>query len=309
MTTIHTVLGPISSEQIGRTYCHDHLLFRPPAPFDAEDPDLRLDDVEVIIQEVKNFKLAGGGCIVEMSTHEMGRSPDGMKMISEATGVHIIAATGFNKGKFCDAYVADQSIDQIAQNMINDLERGMDGTGIKAGLIKASSSLNQITPGESKIFQAAIKAHHVTGAPVSTHTEAGTMAMEQIEILTGGGVAPEHITIGHLDRKLDWDSLLAVAKTGVFMSFDQVSKEKYYPDAERIAMIKKLVETGHGNQIMLSGDIARKSYVPSYGFGYGPGFTYILWRFVPWMIESGISREAVENVLVNNPARAFSWVQ
>jgi len=309
MTTIHTVLGPISSEQISRTYCHDHLLFRPPAPYDAEDPDMRLDDVEVIIREVMNFKLAGGGSIVEMSTPEMGRSPGGMKKISEATGVHIIAATGFNKGKFCDAYVADQSIDQIAQNMINDLERGMDGTGIKAGLIKASSSLNQITPGESKIFQAAIKAHHVTGAPVSTHTEAGTMAMEQIEILTGGGVAPEHITIGHLDRKLDWDSLLAVAKTGVFMSFDQVSKEKYYPDAERIAMIKKLVETGHGNQIMLSGDIARKSYVPSYGFGYGPGFTYILWRFVPWMIESGISREAVENVLVNNPARAFSWVQ
>jgi len=309
MTTIHTVLGPISSEQIGRTYCHDHLLFRPPAPFDAEDPDLRLDDVEVIIQEVKNFKLAGGGCIVEMSTHEMGRSPDGMKMISEATGVHIIAATGFNKGKFCDAYIADQSIDQVAQNMINDLDVGMDGTGIKAGLIKASSSLNQITPGESKVFQAAIKAHRITGAPVSTHTEAGTMAMEQIDILTGGGVAPEHITIGHLDRKLDWDSLLAVAKTGVFMSFDQVSKEKYYPDAERIAMIKKLVEAGHGNQIMLSGDIARKSYVPSYDFGYGPGFTYILWRFVPWMIESGISMEAVENILVNNPARAFSWVQ
>ena len=309
MKTIHTVLGPISSEQLGRTYCHDHLLFRPPAPYDAEDPDLRLDDVEAIIQEVKYFKLAGGQCIVEMSTPEMGRSPHGLKKISEATGVHIIAATGFNKGKFCDTFIADQSIDQIADNMISDLEKGMDGTRIKAGLIKASSSLNQITPGEGKIFQAAIKAHHKTGAPVSTHTEAGTMAMEQIEILTGGGIAPSHITIGHLDRKLDWETLHTVARTGVFMSFDQVSKEKYYPDAERIAVIKKLIEAGHGNQIMLSGDIARKSYIPSYGFGYGPGFTYILWRFVPWMIESGISKEAVENILVNNPSRALSWVQ
>jgi phosphotriesterase-related protein len=59
---------------------------------------------------------------------------------------------------------------------------------------------------------------------------------------------------------------------------------------------------------MLSSDIARKSYIPSYGFGYGPGYTYILWRFVPWMLESGITKQAVENMLIHNPARAFAWV-
>ena len=307
MSFIQTVLGKIKPEEMGVTYGHEHLLFAPPPPVDAEDPDMRLIQVDKAIQEVNYFKLAGGQSIVEMSTVEMGRSPEGLETISKVTGVHIIASTGFNKGKFCDLYVADKSVDQISEEMVNDLVKGMGATGIKAGIIKASSSKDHMTPGEEKIFRAAAKAHLQTGAPVSTHTEAGTFALEQIQQLTGSGVKPEHIIIGHLDRKLEWDYLHAVAETGVFMGFDQLSKEKYFSDFERILMIKRMVEAGHRQQIMLSGDLARMSYWPSYGFGKGPGLTYILWRFVPWLLENGISNETVDDFLVNNPSKAFAW--
>jgi phosphotriesterase-related protein len=307
MKKIQTVSGIIAPDKLGVTYCHDHLLFVPPPPYDDRDPDMRLDNVDKLIQEMKYFKLAGGNCIVEMTTIEMGRSPSGMKKISEDAGINVIAATGFNKDIFCKGVVSELDVDQIVSKMVADLLDGMSGTSIKAGLIKASSSLNQITEQEDKVFQAAIEAHKRTGAPISTHTEAGTMALEQVKLFIQGGVQPEHILIGHLDRNLDWEYLSSVADTGVYLGFDQISKEKYFPDAERIAIIKKLIENGHGHQIMLSGDIARKSYVPSYGFGFGPGYTYILWRFLPWMIESGISKEAVEDILINNPSKAFAW--
>lgn len=308
MPTIQTVLGKLDIDQMGVTYAHEHLLFVPPAPYNNQDPDLCLDRVDVAIQELGYFHQAGGRTIVEMSTVEMGRSPEGMKSISESTGVHIIAATGFNKGKFCEAVVSDKSVEQLADQMIVDLSTGMDGTSIKAGVIKASTSKNQITPGEQKVIEAAIKAHLVTGAPVSTHTEAGTLALEQIHQFQEGGVAPQSLLIGHLDRKLELEYLMSVAATGVFMGLDQLSKEKYYPDSQRIAVIKHLVEAGYGGQILLSGDLARMSYWPCYGFGNGPGLTFILWRFVPWMIEAGISRPAVQAMLVDNPARLFSWV-
>lgn len=307
MSFIQTVLEKIKPEEMGVTYGHEHLLFGPPPPVDAEDPDMQLPKVDNAIQEVNYFKLAGGQSIAEMSTVEMGRSPEGLKAISKVTDVHIIASTGFNKGKFCDLYVADKSVDQISEEMVNDLMKGMDATGIKAGIIKASSSKDHMTPGEEKIFRAAAKAHLQTGAPVSTHTEAGTFALEQIQQLTGSGVKPEHIIIGHLDRKLEWDYLHAVAETGVFMGFDQLSKEKYFSDFERILMIKRIVEAGHRQQIILSGDLARMSYWPSYGFGKGPGLTYILWRFVPWLLENGISKETVDDFLVKNPSKAFAW--
>jgi 5-phospho-D-xylono-1,4-lactonase len=307
MPQIQTITEKIDPPKLGITYCHEHLLFTPPEPFRSQDPDLAMDSLEAAVQEANTFIQAGGRTIVEMSTVDLQRAAENMVAVSKQTGVQIIAATGFNKAKFSEAVLADQSVEQIAAGMIHDLTIGMDGTEHKAGLIKAASSLNMMTPGEEKAFQAAIQAHLATGAPISTHTEAGTLALEQVRMLTGGGVKPNRILIGHLDRKIEWDYLQAVADSGVYMGFDQISKEKYYPDSRRIETIRKLIETGHGHQILLSGDMARKSYWPSYGFGRGPGLTYILWRFVPWMMEEGISREAVDEMLVHNPARLFAW--
>ncbi len=307
MATIHTVLGNIEPADLGITYGHEHLLFQPHEPLRSQDPDMALDDLDAAVREARLFSGAGGRCLVEMTTVDLQRDPNGLKTVSQSSGVHVIAATGFNKAKFCEAFVSGRSVEQLASDMVRDLLVGMDGTPIRAGLIKASSSKDTMTPVEENVFRAAALAHERTGAPVSTHTEAGTFALEQIDLLTRGGVPPQRMLIGHLDRKLEWETLLAVARRGVFMGFDQISKEKYFPDSARIAMIKRLVEAGHAGQILLGGDLARKSYWPSYGFGKGPGLTYILWRFVPWMLEAGIPLDAVEQMLVRNPARLFAW--
>jgi len=307
MSFIQTVRGKIDPKDLGPTYCHDHIVVRPPELFVKEDPDLCLDDTNTAIQELNFFKAAGGGAIVEMTTIDVGRAPEDLRLISEATGVHIIAATGYNKSKYCEGLVSGKSEEEIASEMFRDLAEGMEGTDIRAGVIKASTSKDKITTGEEKVFGAAIKVHLQLGAPISTHTEAGTYALEQIDLLVSAGVKPKHIIIGHVDRKLDNEYLRAIAQTGVFMGFDQISKEKYFPDALRIESIKRLIDNGHEHQILLSGDWARKSYWPSYGFGYGPGLTYILWRFVPWMLRRGVSKEAINAMLVLNPAKAFSW--
>jgi len=309
MGKIQTVLGEIPPDELGVTYCHDHLYFCPPEPFASQDQDLRLDSVEAAIDELKNFKRAGGNAFVEMTTTEMGRDPQKMKAISQGAGVHVIAATGYNKGKFSETFIRDIPVDALVKEEIQDLTVGMSGTDIRAGLIKASSGLNKISAAEHKLFEAAAVAHQETGAPVSTHTEKGSMALEQIALLTDGGVDPAHIIIGHTDLNMDWKNFLAVAETGVMIGFDQIAKEKYAPDAVRIDFIKRLIDSGHGKQIMLSMDLARRSNWPSFGFGFGPGLTYVLWRFVPWMLQSGVSREAVDDMLVHNPARAFAWAE
>ncbi len=307
MPTVQTVLGRIEADQLGITYSHDHLIFRPGPPFSEQDPDLRLDSLQAAQTELEYFKAAGGQALVEMSTVEVGRSAEWMRTLAERTGVHVIAATGYNKAKFCADIVAAKSVAELVREMIDDLTVGMDGTTSRAGLIKASSSRDHMTPEEAKVFEAAVQAHHATGAPISTHTEAGTYAPQQVRFFLDRGVQPEHICIGHMDRKLDWGYHAEVASTGVFLLFDQISKEKYYPDRQRIDFIQRLIADGHGDQVLLSGDLARKSYWPSYGFGKGPGLTYILWRFVPWMLEAGVSRDDVDRMLIANPARAFAW--
>ncbi len=307
MSFVQTVRGQIDPSDLGITYGHDHLIMRPPASFVAQDPTLQLDDFDAALREVGFFKMAGGQAIVEMTTVELGRSPRELRALSEAHGVHIIAATGYNKGKFADSVVAPKSVADLTAEMTRDVTEGMDGTTIRAGVLKAASSKNAMSAHEAKVFQAAAAAHRQTGAPISTHTEAGTYALEQIALFRSLGVDPGHVLIGHLDRRLDWDYHQAIADTGVFMGFDQLGKEKYYPDAQRIDFIKRLIAAGYGRQIILSGDIARKSNWPSYGFGCGPGLTFILWRFIPWLLESGVTRAQVDDLLIHNPARAFAW--
>lgn len=307
MPTVQTVLGPLDAAHLGVTTSHDHLIFRPAPAIAEQDPTLRLDSFDAAQTELSFFHAAGGSALVEMSTVEIGRSPGELRALSRQTGVHIIAATGYNKAKFCAEVVAPKSVDMLAQEMIADLTTGMDGTPIRAGVIKASSSRDHMTPEEEKVFAAAIQAHHATGAPISTHTEAGTFALEQIRTFFDGGVAPPHICIGHLDRKLDWAYHAEIASTGVFMLFDQISKEKYFPDRERIAFIQRLIDAGHSDQILLGTDLARVTNWPSYGFGEGPGLTYLLWRFLPWLLQSGVTLEAVERLIIGNPARAFAW--
>lgn len=219
MTFIQTVLGIISPQALGITYCHEHLLFESPLIHESSQSEYRLDNTDHAVEELINFKRAGGGCIVEMSTAVTKRSPKGLREISERSGIHVIAATGFHKAAFSTAFLEDKSVNDIRDMMVHDLITGMDDTDIKAGVIKASSSLDLFTNTERKVLEAAALAHHATGAPISTHTEAGTMAVEQIDVLTGYGVPPSSITIGHAARILEFDFLARICERGVFSEF------------------------------------------------------------------------------------------
>jgi 5-phospho-D-xylono-1,4-lactonase len=303
MMIVRTVTGDISPETLSVTYMHEHL--HGYSLSEGADPDLRLDSEIAAKQELLLFKQAGGQALVEMSPQDYNRNPWVLKRLSEATGIHIIAVTGYIKSTSADALVQGKSINDIADEMIKDVMQGMNGTDIKAGLLKAGSSLNKITLNEEKMLRAAARAQRETGALISTHTEAGTMALEQIALFKDEGVPAERILIGHMDRNLAYDYHLEVAKAGVTLGFDQFSKEKYAPDFQRIDFIAKLFKAGYGKQIAISGDLARRSDLTSYGGG--PGYTFILWRIIPWLKKQGFTQEDTHQLFVITPRRLLSF--
>jgi 5-phospho-D-xylono-1,4-lactonase len=299
---VRTVLGDISPEALGVTYMHEHLYGF--SPSEGTDPDLNLGSEAAAAHELLLFKGAGGQAIVEMSPQDYNRSPLTLKRLSETTGIHIVMVTGYIKAASADKFVEHKSVNDITDELIKDVMEGVGGTGVKAGLIKAGSSLNKITANEEKMLHAAARAQRETGALISTHTEAGTMALEQIALFKEAGVPPEKILIGHMDRKLDYEYHLEVAKTGVTLGYDQFSKEKYYPDFQRVEFITKLFKAGYGNQIAISGDLARRSDLTSYGGG--PGYTFILWRIIPWLKKSGLTQHDIHTLFVQTPKRLLT---
>ncbi len=301
MSMVQTVLGPVAASDLGLTLSHEHLLCRPPGGVADAESDLVLDDQEAAFRELGAFKAAGGNALVEVTPVDYGRDLDGLKALSRRSGVHIVAATGLHKDQFSAPYTARLDEDQLADIFMRELQSGVNG--VRAGVIKLGSSVDQITPGERKAFTAAALAQRATGAPITTHTEAGRLALEQLELLIGAGADPERIIIGHLDRLLDTDYHEAVLRTGAYVGYDQIGKPKDATDERRARALAILVARGHGAKLLISGDLGRKSYWGAYAGK--PGLDYIPKTFLSMLCGAGLTAGQAEAMVVANPARAF----
>jgi 5-phospho-D-xylono-1,4-lactonase len=311
--SIRTVLKDISPINLGVVLGHDHLYTLPPP--DVRDLDLWMDSEDAAIQELEDFRAAGGGLLVEMTTVDYGRDAAALARVCQASGVHVVAATGFNKGKFADRLTQNCLPEDIAKWMIQEVQHGITqfsssqphpehAPHVRAGLIKASSGLDGANPNEYAVFEAAIQAHHATGAPIGTHTEKGTWALEQAALFLEGGVVPHKVLLGHLDLKPDLPYLLEVLSTGVNIGFDQFGKEKYLPDHTRVELLQTLCEQGFSSQLILGGDMARKSYFRAYNGT--PGLRHIPTTIQKMLLER-LPEGVVQNLLSLNAVRWLSF--
>lgn len=302
MSKIRTVLGDIKKEDLGFTYSHEHLHAVPPQS--QKDRDLEISDYDKTLKELLNFKAVGGQTLVEASTLDYGRDGSTLKKMSKEAGVNVVATTGFNKHIYYPKWVEEKSIEEIKDVLVRDIEVGMDGTDAKAGFLKGGSWYNLVHPLEDKTTRAISRAHKETGAPIWIHTEAGTMGMEMVDILEEEGIDLTKVAVGHLDRNADPYYHLKLAERGVYIQFDGPGKVKYYPDSIRVSLVKNLINHGFLDKLLIYGDMGRASYLHAYGGG--PGFKFIKTKFIPRLIDEGITKEEIDTIFKNNPANWLS---
>lgn len=285
----------------GYTYAHEHLHIDL-SGFKG-DIDCRLDQYALIRAEMSELMRLGVRNIVEMTNRYMGRNPSFMLDLMRDTGINVIACTGYYQHTFFPEHVATRSVQELAQEMIDEIEIGIDGTALKAGVIaEIGSSEGIITELEAKVFAAAAMAHNATGRPISTHTSFSTMGLEQLALLKRHGVDLSRVVIGHCDLKDNLDDILRMIDLGARVQFDTIGKNNYYPDEKRIAMLLALRDKGLLNHVMLSMDITRRSHLkPNGGNGYG----YLLTSFVPQLFQAGFSQADVDVMLRINPTQFF----
>jgi phosphotriesterase-related protein len=309
---IRTVTGDIAPEDLGITLSHEHLISTPPEWMATKDPDLVILDVDKAIVDVERFQAVGGQAMFEASAWDYGRDPLKMQEICARTGVTLIACGGFNKGLWFHERTEGWSIEQYEEVMVREVTEGIDGTDVRAGVIKFGTGYNSISVAEERVIRAACRAHLQTGAPLHSHTEAGTMALEQLEIVREEGVDPRVLTIAHLTRNIDPWLYRKVAESGAYVLIDQLSKVKYGSESGRIDMLIDLIDLGHLDQLLVGGDLARQSDM--YGYTRGPGVGWILSDWMPRLRERLAERgrdareiaEIERKIMVENPARHFT---
>ena len=322
MSFIRTVTGDIDPDQLGVTYAHDHLFCVPPLWREKKIDDFMIDDVEASIKDVELFVKAGGQAVYDATAIDYGRDPVALKTISERTGIKIIATAGFNKAVMWpgqmqgrsmtfQAWIDARSRAEIRDHIAGEISTGLDGTDLRGGVVKFGTGYNTISAAEDKVLRATLDAHKQTNAPIHSHTELGTLILEQLAIVKAENVDPSRLTIAHVDRNPDPWVHAKAAETGAYLCFDGISRIKYHPESVLIDCILKLVKRGHEKQLMIGGDIARRTMYRNYGEG-GLGLGYILESWVPRFVEeageAGFDGKAlIHTFMVENPKRAFAF--
>jgi predicted metal-dependent phosphotriesterase family hydrolase len=300
VSIIRTMTGDISASSLGVTLCHEHLLTGPPAWAVDADADLLLDDSDRAVTELSTYASVGGGALVEMTTTDYGRDAAALLGIAKRSTVHVIAATGYQKGTYYPDGLGETPVEQLAARMVADIAVGMDGTEARAGVIKfGTCRTDRIRDDEGTVLAAVAAAQIATGVPISTHTQAGTLGDVQLARFLEAGVSADSVLIGHVDRNLDYGYLRAIAEGGAWLGFDHWTKSKYAADDDRVSHLLRLLEDGH-DRIMVSGDLGRPSYQLAHGGT--PGFSGIVET-----IRTRLGAEVAEQLLVRNPARFFAF--
>ncbi len=318
---------------------HEHMIAAwPGVEFDHRG----VFDWDAVADEVAAELAAGKArhgfqTVVDITPPELGRDPFFIAEVSRRSGVNLVAVTGF----FCQSmgipyHWRRQSIDEVADFHVRDITEGMvfanQVTSIRAGIIKIATGQDDLHPRptpvgpsgrhigdvEDRIIRAAARAQVRTGAPLTTHTDpedwsVTNIGAEHLDILEEEGVDPHRVITGHcfVNPRIDW--LKEILDRGSSLQIDNIGTGWRDLDDEHISeAVAELVAEGYEDQLVISFDrffyqrrgpltandpiVAEKMQID-----------YMHDEFLPLLRQKGVGDDAIQKMLVVNPARHLAF--
>ena len=315
---INTVLGPCKPSDLGTTLMHEHLLIGWPGweTDVAAPPFHRKEVVKMCIDRMLELKDLGLRTFLDPCPIDLGRDVELMAEVSQATGVHIICATGlYKEDQGAPAYFKfraqfTDATSEMADGFIRELTEGVGSTGIKPGILKVATQAHRISPYEEMVLRAAARAATVTDTPITTHTDEGTMGRQQLDIFASEGIDLNRVIVGHSCGSADLRYHVDMLDRGCYLGFDRFGLQVLQPDRLRTAALIGLLGIGFQNQIVLSHDTVwcwrgralpvEESSVPN----WKP--SHVFTNIIPALRDAGVVQAKIDAMLVENPRRFFS---
>lgn len=343
MTEVQGVLGPVKPEALGVTLMHEHLLldarpsWREPkeasrlvlahAPVTPDilhllrqDPFINLDnctlfDEDLAAREVSRFKQLGGHTVVDATCRGIGRDPHALQRIARRTGLNLIMGTGYYLQHAHPPEVAGSSLEALRDTMIRDLTEGDEPTGIRSGYIGEIGIGQMMSEQEEKVLRAAAQAQRATSVALSIHLPGWERLGHQVlDIIEQEGGDLNRTILDHMNPSWrDFTYQTSLAERGVYLEYDMIGMDYYFvdqaaqspSDEENARAITHLIEDGYADRLLLSHDVFLKMMLTRYG---GNGYGYISEHFLPRLKHHGVSEDAINTMMVRNPARVLGGV-
>jgi Phosphotriesterase family len=174
---VQTVTGPVRPEALGVTLMHEHLLvdFIGAAQVSRSryDPDAVFT---VALPHLQKVRQLGCETLVDCTPAYLGRDPQLLKRLSEASGVRIVTNTGFYgaaNDKHVPAFAFEETAEQLAARWIREAVDGIEDTSIRPGLLKIGVDGAPLSDIDAKLVRAAALTTLKTGLPIASHTGSG----------------------------------------------------------------------------------------------------------------------------------------
>lgn len=314
MGKVETVTGNIDTSQMGRTLIHEHLV--------ATDWNARMNiprwlDEERVAEDVADRirllkKEYGIDTIGDPTPWSLGRDVRLLKLIAEKAEVHVLCATGFYADR--QPYFRGVSEKTLINYMVEEIRHGIQGTDIRPAIIKCATDEKGVDVQNRKLLTAAAKAHLETGIPIFTHTyPANGSGLLQQDIFEEQGVDLKHVVIGHCGDSNDVEYIEKILKRGSYVGLDRFGQDKHNSLENRVTTMVELIKRGWKDQIVISHDCI--VYYNDDRYDVKPkediekmniDLRYIDRFVIPRLLENGVEKKVIDQILTENPARIFA---
>jgi phosphotriesterase-related protein len=319
---VQSVRGPLDVSRLGFTLPHEHLC-PSSAGFWQVWPEFfggREHFVREVVKKLRAARDEGIDTIVDVTPADVGRDIRLLQEVSRKSGMQIIACTGH--WLYPSLSMAARSVEELTDFFRLEIERGIEGTAIKPGVIKVATDHEGVTPFIEKCLRAAARTSKSTGVPVTTHTYAADRIGEkQADVFEAEGLDPARVCLGHCDDTNDMNYLTGLAKRGYTIGMDHitwgVTDRNELPAGiltwqQRAQTIKKLIDAGFCNKIFLSHDwyfdtsIARSGTMAAKQKANPDGMLFNRRKTIPYLKQLGIADQEIRTITVENPKHFFA---
>ncbi|HKP28581.1 MAG TPA: phosphotriesterase-related protein [Gemmatimonadales bacterium] len=312
---VQTVLGPVDAGRLGYTLPHEHIAASSTGFIQAW-PEFfggREKFVALVVDKLKTAKAEGVGTIVDVTPIDVGRDVRLLEEVSRKSGVHIVAATGHWISPSLS--MSARTLEELTRFFTLEIQRGIEGTGIKPGIIKVATDKDGVTPFVDKVLRAAARTSKATGVPITTHTLASERTGEkQADIFEQEGASPSHVCLGHCDDSKDLDYLTGLLKRGYTLGMDHLTWGTRQGAGiltwqERAATVKQLVDAGYAKQLFLSNDwyfgisMAPSGVMDALDKMNPDGMLFSTRKVIPYLRQLGVTDQDIRSMTVENLRR------
>jgi len=303
---ILTVKGQIQANKMGITLTHEHIL----VDFIGADSinEKRWDRSQVIrkvLPYLKRLRDLGCSTLIECTPAYLGRDPLLLRQLSDSSGLNIVTNTGYygaGNNKYLPTFAYTETAEDLANRWIMESVEGINNTGIKPGFIKIGVGGDSLSGLHKKLVKAAALTHLATGLTIASHTGPAVLAFKEISILADEGVSPGAFIWVHAQNEKDPTQYIKAARMGVWISLDGISNDNLQ---DYVSSLKTMKANGLLGKVLLSHDAGWYKPGEPDG-GTFRGYTVLFEKLIPLLSENNFSRKEIDQLLIENPARAFS---